>query len=419
MAPPALHIAWLGAGPNAKETGGVPGVAAELLAGFAALGHRVDCFLPVSGGELPPRLEAEPNLRFVRGTMGWRHSRWYSRGRLGTFLSGLFVRAVGSLRLRREVLRQHRRDPYDVVYQFSNIESLAMPGQLRGRVPLVIHPETHIAGELRSLWRERKLALRCQPVHTVAIAAATMTVRAAVQRRRVRRASLLVCISSVFRDHIVSDYGFPRERTVVVPNPIRFERFTEPRLDRGVGEPPTVLVLGRVSARKGVESVVEVAQILLARGSRARVRVVGGVTLESDYRKLLEDLPAANSEYIGRMRPSEVPAELIGADVMLQAARYEPFGLTVAEALASGVPVVGTSEVGAIEGVDRAVVAEVAPGEAGAMADELERLLAALEADAPALRARARSEAERLFATGHVCAQISRELQALVHGVGS
>ena len=80
MAEPALHIAWLGAGPNAKETGGVPGVAAELLAGFAALGHRVDCFLPVSGGELPPRLEAEPNLRFVRGTIEWRYSRWYSRG---------------------------------------------------------------------------------------------------------------------------------------------------------------------------------------------------------------------------------------------------------------------------------------------------------------------------------------------------
>src|SRR6185312_9618250 len=125
------------------------------------------------------------------------------------------------------------------------------------------------------------------------------------------------------------------------------------------------------------------------------------------------------SEYVGRMRPSEVPAELVGADVMLQAARYEPFGLTVAEALACGVPVVATSEVGAIEGVERSVVAEVAPGDAGAMADELERLLAALGAQAPLLRATARREAERLFATGRVCGQISRELQALVHGVGS
>ena len=119
------------------------------------------------------------------------------------------------------------------------------------------------------------------------------------------------------------------------------------------------------------------------------------------------------------MRPSEVPAELVAADVMLQAARYEPFGLTVAEALACGVPVVGTSEVGAIEGVDRSVVAEVAPGDAEAMADEVERLLGRWRSQAPVLRATARREAERLFATGHVCAQISAQLQALVHGVGS
>jgi glycosyltransferase involved in cell wall biosynthesis len=286
-------------------------------------------------------------------------------------------------------------------------------------VPLVIHPETHIEGELRFLWRERRLALRCQPNRTFAVAAGTMAVRSAVQRRTVRRADLLICISSVFRDHIHRDYGFPLERTVVVPNPIRFERFTEPRLDRGLGSPPTILVLGRVSARKGVEDVVAVARELLRRGSPARVRVVGGATLWSDYRPLLEDLPAQNAEYVGRVAPPDVPGELVGADLMLQAAKYEPFGLTVAEGLACGLPVVATSEVGAIEGVDRAVVAEVAPGDVAAMTDAVERLLAALETNAGAVRASARHEAERLFATGHVCEQISAALQALVHGVPS
>jgi glycosyltransferase involved in cell wall biosynthesis len=417
MAARPLHIAWLGAGPSAKETGGVPGVANELLAGLAALGHRIDCFLPASGGELPAQLAAEPNLRLISGTSDWSYSRWYSRGRAGIFLSGLVARSLASLRLRREVLRRHREDPYDVVYQFSNIESLAMPARLRGRVPLVIHPETHIAGELRFLWRERSLALRCQPARSFGVAAGTMAVRAAVQRRRVRRASLLICISSVFRDHIHRDYGFPLERTVVVPNPIRLERFTAPRLDRGLSEPPTVLVLGRVSARKGVEDVVALARELLARGSNARVRVVGGATLWSDYRKLLEDLPAENAEFAGRIPPAEVPAELVRADVMLQASKYEPFGLTVAEGLACGVPVVGTSEVGAIEGVDRAVVVEVAPGDVNAMADGVERMIAGLASDALTLRTTARHEAERLFAADRVCAQISAALQALVDGV--
>ncbi len=106
---------------------------------------------------------------------------------------------------------------------------------------------------------------------------------------------------------------------------------------------------------------------------------------------------------MGRIAPPEIPAALVRCDLMLQAATYEPFGLTVAEALACGLPVVGTSEVGAIEGVDRAVVAETAPGDVGAMADAVERLIAELETDAGTLRATARREAERLFAAGPVC----------------
>ncbi|HXB15571.1 MAG TPA: glycosyltransferase family 4 protein [Solirubrobacteraceae bacterium] len=420
MASRALHIAWLGAAPSAKESGGVPGVARELLSGLSALGHRIDCFLPAAAGpEEPQELEARSNIRFIRGTSEWSYGRWYSSGRAGIFLSGLATRAIGSLRLRREVLRRHRADPYDVVYQFSNIETLGMPARLRGRVPLVIHPETHIAGELRFLWRERALALRCQPARSFALAAATMTVRSVVQRVRVRRASLLICISTVFRDHLHRDYGFPLERTLVVPNPIRLERFTEPRLGRALAEPPTVLVLGRVSARKGVEDVVAVARELLARGSDARVRVVGGATLWSDYRPLLEDLPKENAEFAGRIPPSEIASELTRADVMLAASKYEPFGLTVAEALACGVPIVATSEVGAIDGVSRSVVAETAPGDVMAMTDAIEGMIERLRAEPRPLRENAREEAERLFATATVCAQISAALQALVHGVQS
>ena len=309
MAKPALHIAWLGAGPSPEESGGVPGVARELITGLATLGHRIDCYLPTARRELARQLEL-PNVRFIRGTGEWRYDRWYSRGRIGIFLSGLLARAAGSLRLRREVLRRHRDDPYDVVYQFSNIESLAMPARLRAHVPLVIHPETHVAGELRFLWRERRLALRCQPASSFAVAVTTMALRSVVQRRRVRLASLLICISSVFRDHIHRDYGFPLERTVVVPNPIRLERFSEPRLDRGLGQPPTVLVLGRISARKGVEDVISVARELISRGSPARLRVIGGATLWSDYSRLLDGLPAENAEFAGRVPPPDVPAEL-------------------------------------------------------------------------------------------------------------
>ncbi len=407
----SLRIAWVGAGPGTRETGGVPGVATDLLHGLARRGHRIDCLLPGSGHKLPDRLEGEQNLTFIWGMRERRWNRWYDRTRIGTFASGLLFRGLASVRLRQVLASRHREDPYDLIYQFSSIEALSVPSELRHKVPLVIHPETHVVGELRFLISEHRLGRRCQPAYTLAIAATVMAARAVVQRIRVRRADLLVCISSVFRDHLVADYGFPLENTVVIPNPVRLERFAG--RERELAEPQTILVLGRVSVRKGVEDVVAVAHMLLERGVDAKVRVVGGPSMWSDYTKLLDDLPNANAEYVGRIAPADIPAELARSDVLLQASKYEPFGLTVAEALAAGVPVVATTAVGAIEGVDSAVLAAVEPGDVAAMASALTAMLERARQHPNETKHTARAEAARLFAADTVCEQVTDALEKL------
>ncbi len=412
MSSRSLRIAWLGAGPLQEESGGVPGVATELLDGLTRLGHRVDCFLPGSERAVPARLVAQERLTFVWGTSQWRWDGWYSRTPVAKFVSGLFARSIASLRVRREVARRHALEPYDVVYQFSSIETLSMPSSMRGQVPLAIQPETHMAGELRALIAERHLGARCQPRRELAIVIAVRLVRTLVQRRRIKRASLLVCISRVFRDHLVRDYSFPLQHTTVIPNPVRLERFAD--VERGLGDPPTILVLGRVAARKGVEDVIAVARVLRDRGIDARLRVVGGPDLSSDYTKLLEDLPPQNSQYIGRIAPSEVPRELAQSDILLQASKYEPFGLTVAEALAAGVPIVATDEVGAAEEIDPAVAAVVPAGDVEALVAAILATLSRLRDNAPATRRLARVEAERRYAPAVVCAEVSAALQQLV-----
>jgi len=406
----SLRIAWLGPAPG--EDGGVPGVTTELLHGLSGLGHQIDCYFPSSGQTIPARLLGNDNLSFNWGTSEWQWHRWYSRTRITAFASGMIARSLASVRLRQQIVRRHRAEPYDLIYQFSSIESLAAPTRLTRTVPLVIHPETHSAGELRCLIAERRLSLRCQPIHRFAAVVAIMLLRSLVQRLKIRRAHLLVCISGVFRDHLVSDYGFPLENTVVVPNPVRLQRFSP--VEGPLGEPPVVLVLGRIAVRKGIDDVIALAKVLLERDVAARLRIVGGPSLWSDYTPLLEDLPAENAEYVGGLPPSEIPGELAGSDLLLQASSYEPFALTVGEALAAGVPVLGTSEVGAIEGVDRSVVAEVAPGDVEAMADAVQEMLERLRANPAQISAMARSEAERLFAPEVVCRQISAALQRLV-----
>lgn len=405
-----LHIAWLGPVPG--ESSGVAGVATELLGGLADLGHRIDCFFPANPSELPERLTDHANLKFVWSEMRWEWERWYSRNSLAAFVTGLGSRAAAFVRLRNSVARHHANDPYDVIYQFSNIETLGVPRGLARSVPLVIHPETHIAGELRWLVAERHLGARCQPWYRTGIVGAVFVVRAAVQRVMIHQASVLICISSVFRDHLVKDYHFPRGATVVAPNPVRLERFGEMR--PGVGDPPTVLIVGRIALRKGVDQIVTLSHILKTRGVDVRLRIVGGHSLWSDYRPLLTDLEPMSATYVGPLAASEIPKELQQSDMLIQASKYEPFGLTVAEALAAGVPVVATSEVGAIEGTSELSTVMAPVGDPEALADAVEKMLMRMHTDARAVRKAARADAERLFSPDVVCQRISDALEGLV-----
>ncbi len=406
----SLRIAWLGPVPGGEAS--ARGAAAELVHGLAELGHRIDCFFPTAGHPLPSELADHENLTFVWGTSTWQWNRWYSRTKLGAFVTGLLARGRASLRLRREIVLRHRREPYDLIYQFSSVETPAAPTELTRALPLVIQPETHAAGELRWLIAERRLALRCKPAYVLVAAIAIMGARSLVQRIAIRRARLVICISAVFRDHLVHDYGVSPANTVVIPNPVRLQRFTPSA--RALAEPPRVLVMGRITVRKGIEDVVAVARTLLARGIDVRVRVLGGPSLWSDYTRLLEDLPPESSEYAGHVPAAEVPAELARADILLQASKYEPFGLTVAEALAAGVPVVATTEVGAREGVDRLVLADVAPGDIDGMASAITMMIERLRANPTGMRAAARGEAGRLFASDLVCQRTSQVLERLV-----
>lgn len=414
MAEKSLHIAWIGFAP-AEEFGGVPGIATDLLHGLAQLGHKIDCFFPSQGRELPPLITDVENLTFVWGKSRWQWSRWYSRTKVTAFMSSLVARSFASLRLRKEVMRRHQLEPYDIIYQFSNVENLAIPRRLRSAIPIVMHPGTSSAGELKFLIKERQLALRCQPAYVFAIAVLVLLLRRRVQRRKMRSARLVICISRVFRNHLISDYDLLPEHTAVAPNPVRLDRFDD--IDRPLGRPPTVLILGRIAARKGIDDAVAVARTLYEQEAGVHFRIVGGTSLWSNYMPLLEDLPAENSVYVGRIESSHVPAELAGCDVLLQASKYEPFALTVSEALAAGVPVVATTEVGAIEDVDRSVAAETEPGDIEGMARAIVAIVSQLRDNPTGVRSLARAEAQRLFAPDVVCQEISTLLQQVAGGV--
>lgn len=406
---PGLRIAYVGPVPS-PSADGAPGVAGLLLAELARRGASIECFVAASRETAAAaELASIEGIELVIEPSSFAFERWYSRQRLTKMASHQLSAALARRRLAATLAARHHAVPFDVIYQFSNIESFGVPARRRGRAPLVIHPSVHAAGELRWMRNERVLAAGLEGAWEPAVVRAWLALRAVRQRRDARRADRVLALSSVFRRDLVADYGLDPARVGIVPNCIDLDRFVPLPGDDGVAR---VVSVGRLTVRKGLEDVITLSSALRDLAGRVELDVVGSPSLWSDYSGLLEQLDPAVGRALGRLDRDEVARLVASARCLLQLSRYEPFGLTVAEALACGVPVVVTAAVGAAEGLGEDVARVVEPGDVAA-ADAAVRALLALEPDERAfLAARCRAESAR-FAPDVVATLLEAELRVV------
>jgi N-acetylglucosaminyl-diphospho-decaprenol L-rhamnosyltransferase len=179
------------------------------------------------------------------------------------------------------------------------------------------------------------------------------------------------------------------------------------------GGAPEVLVLGAIVDWKRPDLALEAVRLL----PDLRLRIAGAPLGEGGER-LLAALRrrAAQPDLEGRVEfagPVDAAEALARATCLLHCAEREPFGMVVAEALASGRPAVVPDSCGPAEIVDESCGRTYAPGDAEAAA----RAIAEVVANAPALEKPARERAERLYdvaETRRGYAELVRE----VSGVG-
>jgi glycosyltransferase involved in cell wall biosynthesis len=403
-----MRVAWLGPAPT--EAGGVPYMSGVLLRGLADAGHSVHAF--VAGREnVVPSLREIDGLQFCFAPSSWEYDRWYSRTDVTKHVTGTASRLLLMRKLGDMIVANHAAAPFDVVYQFSTPELFSIRRHVQALPPIVVHPETHAAGELYWLRRERKLPTG-ESVARKAASAVALAARSAVQRHDLALATRIIAPSSRFADLVASDYAIPRDRFAVVPNPIDIRRFRPSTPSRRQSERHEILVVSRLAVRKGLEMIVSLSHRVADLADKAHITIIGERSLWSDYRGLLDGLNTGTAHWEGQLHADALAKRMQASSGLLQPSHYEPFALTVAEALASGVPVIASSEVGASEFVNRDAVRVHRPGDVQSLEREFRGLITAMDdpATAAALRKNARSEAERAFSPETVAGLIGGAL---------
>ncbi|QWF84182.1 glycosyltransferase family 4 protein [Amycolatopsis sp. CA-230715] len=182
-------------------------------------------------------------------------------------------------------------------------------------------------------------------------------------------------------------------------------------------DPVRLVLVGRISPRKGTDVAVAALALLRARGHDVTLDLVGSVFPGWEWfeRQVREAVLAAGCEAAVRWRGfrAEVWQSYSDADIALVPSRIEPFGNTAIEAQLAGVPVVVSDAHGLPETVEDGRWGPVtAAGDAASLADAIEDLLS--DWAATATRAdKAREVAAERFAP----ARYRDEIRAVVEAV--
>lgn len=356
-----------------QRGGGVRTHLTEKAAVAARRGHDHLVFAP------GPRDAVDPGVRYVPGPSLPYDPTYHLLWRVGA--------------LRRQ-LRAERPDVLEIHSPYvAAIAALGLrPGQFGVRT-FVWHSDfidTYLRGGL-----ERRLA-------TLLSARASRAADFVVEPlwahvRRIAGACAMTVVGSRWQKHKLEQHGVPRVEHIpfgIEPGRFAPERRSEARRQELLaGRPgPLVLAIGRFAVEKRWDVVVDAYARLAERHPGSVLAVFG----DGPERHVFKDRLGERDDIrvLGFERDRDrLAVTLASGDLLLHGCPFETFGLGVAEAIASGLPVVVPDAGGAAEQAPAESAAQYPAGDVAACVAAAESLLAV---DLAELRARAAGPARRV-----------------------
>lgn len=216
----------------------------------------------------------------------------------------------------------------------------------------------------------------------------SIKIKAAIERAVYQRGTCFIVLSRAFGDILHRNYRVPVERIRVVPAGVDVDRFAIDITRREARERlgwsrdrPTVLAVRRLRRRMGLENLIEAMKGVRRKVPEAQLLVAGKGPLAEELSARASSLGLEdNVQFLGFVSDEDLPLAYHAADLtVVPTVALEGFGLTAAESLAAGTPVLVTP-VGGLPEVVRDLSSDLVLPETGA-GSLAEGLVGALRGD--------------------------------------
>ena len=245
--------------------------------------------------------------------------------------------------------------------------------------------------------------------------------RRGIDRFILRRCTAVVTLSEYMFREALKIFPFLGHKSYKIPSGVDIKRFSpadnKTRIRRELGLPSDRLILltvRRLSPRMGLENLVRAMATVERRQDDVMLIIGGKGELQDRLNQLILELGLQRTLLIGYIHDEDLPKYYQASDLFIMpSVTLEGFGLSTLEALACGMPVLGTSTGGTPE-ILRGVLPDfILPGvEAQDIADRILQKIPCLKD--PALQTRARQFAEG-FSWARMTDSVEALFQELVH----
>ena len=188
-----------------------------------------------------------------------------------------------------------------------------------------------------------------------------------INRHLLRGVGRVIAVSRAVAESLRRNGVIEPSKITVIHNGIDVDRFASAAADgiRAADSPVLVGTVGHLAPIKGHDVFLRAAALISARRPEVRFIVIGeDKSPQMGHRKFLESLVAELGLGGSVAMPGwhdDIPSVLSSLTLFVSAARSEPFGLSIVEAMAAGLPVVAAASEGALEIIEDGLTGKVVP----------------------------------------------------------